>query len=109
MPNYDRLFGKEPTPEEREQERQNRETATRWCWKPYMHNPNLPHYLAKVHTPTLVVWGKQDAIVPVECAEMYHEAIPESKLRVIDRCGHAPQLEKPQEFLDTVIPFLKGS
>ncbi len=109
VPDYNRLFGKEPTTEEREQERRNRETATRWCWKPYMHNPNLPHYLAKVPTPTLVVWGNEDAIVPVECAEMYQEAIHESKLHVIDRCGHVPQSEKPQEFLDTVIPFLQGS
>ena len=109
VPDYDRLFGREMTPAEAEVERHNRETSTRWCWKPYMHNPNLPHYLKKVSTPTLVVWGKQDAIAPVECAELYCGAIPNSKLHVIDRCGHSPQLEKPQEFLDAVIPFLNGS
>lgn len=109
VPNYDELYGCEMTPEEAVVERQNRETATRWCWKPYMHNPNLPHYLAKVSTPTLVVWGREDAIVPVECGGLYKEALPKATLKIIYNCGHAPQLEKPREFLDTVIPFLKGS
>ena len=66
--------------------------------KPYLHNPSLPHYLTKVTTPTLIVWGKQDAIIPLECGEIYQQALPNAQLEVIDRCGHSPQVEKPQEF-----------
>ncbi len=106
VPNYDETYGREMTRAEADVERRNRETAARWCWQPYMHNPNLPHYLTKVRAPTLVVWGREDAIAPVECAEAYGQAIPNSRLRVIDRCGHIPQVEKPREFLDAVIPFL---
>jgi pimeloyl-ACP methyl ester carboxylesterase len=52
------------------------------------------------------VWGRQDAIVPLNCGELYHQAIPGSTLSVIDECGHSPQIEKPEEFLAAVAPFL---
>ena len=96
------------TPEEQAVEHANREMASRLCWKPYLHNLSLPHYLHKVSTPTLVVWGKQDAIIPLECGELYQKALPNATLRVIDRCGHSPALEKPQEFLNVVTTFLAG-
>ena len=73
-----------------------------------MHNPNLFHYLKNDPTPTLVLWGRQDAVVFLECGESYVEALPNSKLHVIDCCGHIPQIEKSQEFLDKVVSFLKG-
>jgi pimeloyl-ACP methyl ester carboxylesterase len=44
--------------------------------------------------------------VPLNCGERYAQAIPGATLRVIDQCGHSPQLEKPQAFLDVVLPFL---
>ena len=49
----------------------NQEMASRLCWRPYLHNPSLPHYLGKVTTPTLLVWGRQDAIIPLECGELF--------------------------------------
>ena len=108
VPNYEETYGQPMTREQAAQERSNRETASRWCWKPYMHNPNLPHYLQRVSTPTLIVWGREDAIVPVECAELYRRAIKGSRVHIIERCGHIPQVEKPQEFLGAVVPFLRG-
>ena len=44
VPDYDELFGQPMTREQAAVERDNRETASRWCWSPYMNNPNLPHY-----------------------------------------------------------------
>ena len=107
VPNYDQL-SREMTPEEALVDHSNREMASRLCWRPYLYNPSLPHYLAKVSTPTLVVWGKQDAIIPVECGELYQQALPNAKLQVIDRCGHSPQIEKPDEFINVVTQFLSG-
>jgi len=52
------------------------------------------------------VWGKQDAIIPVECSEIYQQAIPNSTLKIIDNCGHSPTMEKPKEFVSTVTEFL---
>ena len=105
VPNYEQ-YAKEMTPEEAGVEHSNREMASRLCWKPYMHNPSLPFYLRKVSTPTLIVWGRQDAIVPLECGEMYQRALPNATLKVIDHCGHSPQIEKPQEFQKVVTEFL---
>jgi pimeloyl-ACP methyl ester carboxylesterase len=99
---------REPTPEETLVDFSNREMASRLLWKPYMYNPSLPYYLAAVKTPTLVLWGRQDAIVPLECGELYNQALSNSKLAVIDQCGHTPQVEKPQEFLSEVTGFLAG-
>jgi pimeloyl-ACP methyl ester carboxylesterase len=106
VPDYETLVNRPLTPEEEVLQWQNREMTSRLCWKPYFHNPSLPGYLHGVKVPTLIVWGRQDAIIPVHCGELYHQALANSTLHVIDRCGHSPALEKPQEFLQIVLPFL---
>ncbi|MGE3537894.1 MAG: alpha/beta fold hydrolase [Candidatus Tectimicrobiota bacterium] len=106
VPDYETLVNRELTPDEQERQWRNREMTSRLCWKPYFHNPKLPGYLRGLKTPTLIVWGQQDAIIPVNCAELYKKALPHATLRVIERCGHSPGLEKPQEFLSAVQAFL---
>ncbi len=105
-PEYDQIYGQELTPEQQNVAEGNREMAVRLCWKPYMHDPRLTSLLARVSAPTRVVWGRQDNIVPLECGQMYQKAIPGSDLVIIDNCGHAPQVEKPQEFVKAALDFL---
>ena len=105
-PEYDQVYGQEPTPEQVEIAERNREMSVRLCWKPYMYDPRLPDLLARVNTPTKIVWGRQDRLVPLECGELYHRAIPGSELVVIDDCGHSPQVEKPDEFVRLALEFL---
>lgn len=107
VPNYEQ-YTRELSPDEQLVEHSNREMASRLCWKPYLYNPSLPYYLAKVSTPTLIVWGRQDAIIPVECGELFQKALRNSSLRIIDNCGHSPATEKPQEFLNAITEFLSG-
>ncbi len=107
VPNYD-FFTRERSPDETAAEHSNMEMLSRLSWKPYLHNPSLPHYLSKVNAPTLIVWGGNDAIIPAECGELYRQAIPGSTLTVIDNCGHSPQMEKPDEFNAAVTAFLDG-
>ena len=107
VPDYDSITA-EPTSDEAAVLHANMEMLSRLCWRPYLHNPSLPHYLGGVKIPTLVVWGKQDAILPVECGEMYAKLLPNATFKSIDNCGHKPQMEKPQEFNDTVAAFLDG-
>jgi len=106
VPDYEAIVNRQLTPEEQEMQWRNREMASRLCWKPYLHNPKLPAYLRGVTTPALIVWGKQDAIIPVNCGELYQHALANATLHVIDRCGHSPGVEKPQEFVQTVREFL---
>ena len=107
VPDYEEL-SREMTPEEVLVDHSNREMASRLCWKPYMHNPTLPSYLAKVNIPSLLIWGRQDAIVPVECGDLYHQVLSNSSLKIIENCGHLPQIEKPQEFQAAISGFLSG-
>ena len=105
VPNYEH-FTRELTSAEAAIDHSNREMLSRLGWKPYLHNPSLPHYLAKVQARTLIVWGANDAIIPLECGEIYRNSIPGSRLSVIDNCGHSPQMEKPDEFNAVVADFL---
>jgi pimeloyl-ACP methyl ester carboxylesterase len=102
----EKLFPPKPTPEEIELRDNSQIMAQLLGWKPYMHNPKLVHRLRRVKIPTLVVWGKQDGLVPLRHGEAYRDAIPSAELKVIDRCGHAPQLERPAEFVALVEEFL---
>lgn len=109
MPNYELLFGRKPSPEDREASAINREAAIRYCWKPYMHDPALPFLIQRLRdVPTLIVWGKEDRIVPLECGEAYRRGIAKSKLEVIERCGHLPHLERPAEFIRVVNDFISA-
>jgi pimeloyl-ACP methyl ester carboxylesterase len=105
-PEYETLYGRQPTPEEQDILNRNREMAARITWKPYMHDPRLPFLLKRLRLPTLIVWGRQDAIVPVHCGEIYHQNIHGSRLTILEQCGHVPQIERPQEFINIVSEFL---
>ena len=107
VPEYDQIYKQDLTPDQINQGERNREMAVRVCWKPYMHDPRLTSLLQRVKIPARMVWGKNDAIVPMECGELYKKAINGSDLVVIDECGHSPQVEKPEEFIKTALDFLK--
>jgi pimeloyl-ACP methyl ester carboxylesterase len=104
---YDQLYGRPPSPEQQTMAENNREMAARLCWKPYMYDPRLPFLLARVTIPTRIVWGRQDQLVPLECGQLYQQAIPGAELVVIDQCGHLPQVEKPEEFVRCALAFLR--
>lgn len=84
----------------------NRAMTARLGWNPYLSNPVLQSRLRRIHTPTLIVWGAQDLLVPVSHASLYAEAIPDARLAVIEACGHAPAAEQPEEFARVVGDFL---
>ncbi len=87
-----------------------REESCRLGWRPYMFYAGLPQLLNRLKSlSTLIVWGRQDAIVPLSAGERYHESIPGSKFVVLEDCGHRPELEKPAEFTKLVHEFLSGS
>jgi pimeloyl-ACP methyl ester carboxylesterase len=107
VPDWDELFGRTPTRAEAEIATRNREMAARLTWKPYMHNPRLVQFLPRVANPTLIVWGREDRVVPVECGEQYRRLMPNATLRVLKRCGHLPPLEHPDAFARLVVDFLE--
>jgi pimeloyl-ACP methyl ester carboxylesterase len=55
--------------------------------------------------PVLVIWGKQDAVLPVAAADA-RKVMPQAQIELIDDCGHLPMIERPDEFLAALLPFL---
>ena len=87
-----------------------REEACRLTWRPYMHYPGLAPLLHRLkRLPTLLIWGKQDAIVPVSVGEAYRAAIPGAQLIVLDHCGHHPEVEQTDAFVQHVQHFLRDA
>ena len=74
-PDFDTVVNRQLTADEEAVQWRNREMTSRLCWKPYFHNPKLPAYLRGVKVPRLIVWGRQDAIVPLNCGELYQRAL----------------------------------
>jgi pimeloyl-ACP methyl ester carboxylesterase len=103
---YAQYYGKAWTPEEEAQAEQNREMAARLLWKPYMRSHSLPALLRGITTPTLVIWGRDDAIIPLSVGQRYARAIPGAMVKVLDRCGHLPEMEQPEAFVQVVLAFL---
>jgi len=56
--------------------------------------------------PVLVIWGRQDAVLPVAAAADAREVLPQAQIQLIDDCGHLPMIERPDEFLGVLLPFL---
>jgi pimeloyl-ACP methyl ester carboxylesterase len=68
-------------------------------------SPRLLPRLVRITSPTLIVWGLDDKMIPSNYAREL-ESIPDSKLMLMDGCGHTPYVEKPNEFSDIVLKFL---
>ena len=67
---------------------------------------NLAEEVANIIAPTLLIWGNDDTITPPFVGEEFHKLIPNSKLIFIDKCGHAPMMEQPEEFNHYLKVFL---
>jgi pimeloyl-ACP methyl ester carboxylesterase len=68
---------------------------------------NLGEELNQIKLPTLLIWGNNDIITPPFVGEEFHKLIPNSELHFIDKCGHAPMMEVPNEFNTILGNFLK--
>ena len=63
--------------------------------------------LKRIKTPILMIWGRQDRILPVADGEAAVERMADVTLHVMNRAGHLPQIDKPEEFNATVLDFLR--
>ncbi|MCE2464537.1 MAG: alpha/beta hydrolase [Dehalococcoidia bacterium] len=63
----------------------------------------------RITSPTLMVWGKSDGLVPPVYADEFQRLIPGSRSVVIEECGHLPYLERPEEYFQNVFDFLSQS
>ena len=106
---YAAEFGEDPAPEIRELWDFSREMTARLSWKPYMFNRRLPNLLREVQTPTLLVWGDDDRVVPISTARAYEQALPNARLELVEDCGHLVDIEQPARLAELVRAHLGGS
>ena len=67
---------------------------------------NLGEELSNIKQPTLLVWGNNDTITPPFVGKEFNKLIPNSELHFLDKCGHAPMMEVPDEFNRILDKFL---
>ncbi len=67
---------------------------------------NMADDIPNIKIPTLLVWGLNDTITPPIVAHEFNRLIPNSKLKFIDKCCHAPMMEHPEKFNELVEEFL---
>lgn len=68
---------------------------------------NLKRELPNIYVPTLLIWGAQDTVTPLFVGEEFNKLIPNSILKVVQLCGHAPMMEKPVEFNQIMENYLE--
>lgn len=88
-------------------ELRNRESAARFAWSPYMHNPKLIHRLHLIRAPTLVLWGESDRIASVDYGRQFAAKIPGARFATIAQAGRYPHIEAPDAFARAVHEFAK--
>ena len=107
---FELICPEEVSPEQLESWALAREESSRLGWKPYMHDLSLPNLLNRLkELPTLLVWGKEDQIVPPSAAEIFSDSIDKSQVVLLDNCGHQPEIEHPDKFAQIVDDFVSKS
>ena len=67
---------------------------------------DLTDRIAQIAAPTLILWGKEDVVVPFAVAEAYVARIPNAELVVLPEAGHSPQMEAPDRVAAAIDAFL---
>ena len=105
LDHFSAVFGVDPPQEVIDVWDYSREMTARVTWKPWMWSLQLPALLRGVKTPSLVIWGGDDQIVPLDSGRQYNEVLDNSRLEVIPKAGHVVELEEPRRVADLITAF----
>lgn len=83
-------------------------TVRRLAFEPRLHNPQLRHWLHRIDVPTLLVWGREDRIVPLGLHRHWLAEVAGSRIVTIPECGHAMHTEKPIAVEEAIGAFRSG-
>jgi 2-hydroxy-6-oxo-octa-2,4-dienoate hydrolase len=67
-----------------------------------MYSYELPVTLGDVHVPSTIVWGRDDRVIPPECARLYADALPHASVQLISG-GHFLDLEQPDALAEIIV------
>lgn len=69
----------------------------------------VEQHLSRVNARTLIIWGAEDAVIPLAAGRKMNSLIKDSKLVIIEECGHVPQEENPERVVDEIVSFIGKS
>lgn len=74
----------------------------------FMLENHVPHYerLNHLDIPKLILWGKEDAVLPFDYGKRIHALLPNARFEVFEKCGHVPQFEEPEKFNSLTLEWL---
>ncbi len=87
----------------------SREALAYYGWQPYMHDPQLLHWLHRICLPTLIMRGEDDRVVREAVHHELCKRIAGSRLSIVRSAGHYPHVEQPLAVADAITEFAKVS
>jgi pimeloyl-ACP methyl ester carboxylesterase len=86
----------------------SRESMAYYSWQPYMHDPQLVHWLHRIKTRTLIARGENDRVVRDVVHEEMQKRIPCSEFALIPNAGHYAHVEQPEAVAAAIVQFARG-
>ena len=83
----------------------NDEAASHFGWTPYMANPKLADRTHRISSPTLVIWGDQDAIVTARYRDAWRDALPQADVETFADAGHRQHADQPAGLASRIAAF----
>ncbi len=83
----------------------NAEAVALFGWSPYLHNPKLRHRLHRIRLSTLVLWGEEDRIAPIDFGRDYAAAIEQAQFTAVPACGHRIYADQPETAARAITDF----
>ena len=102
----DRMLSQPPGDAQRAINAKNKATVAKLGQATRLHNPDLPKWLHRIHTRTLVVWGAHDNIHAPSFGQAWVDALPNARLSVIADAGHLPHAEQAPVVAQQVLAFM---
>lgn len=100
------LYGEDPSTEQLIAWDANREMTARTAWKPFLYSQTLRHLLGSVRTPSLVVRGSADAVLPADVSEQFASALVNAELRELAGAGHCAESDRSEALAELVLGFV---
>ncbi|MBR1221399.1 alpha/beta fold hydrolase [Bradyrhizobium sp. U87765 SZCCT0131] len=104
----ERILALPQTPEQEEADMKNRFMTARLAWQPRFYDPHLAKWLHQIDRPIQFLWGADDELIPVAYVEAFRGLLPQAEYTVIPNCGHLPQIEQADTFVQHIDRFVAG-
>jgi pimeloyl-ACP methyl ester carboxylesterase len=105
----DRILAVKPDESQMDVLLRNRFTAAKFGWQPRWFNPDLEKWLHRIKLPALVIWGRDDKLLPSAYGELWRSRLPDARLVTLEPCGHLPHVEHADSVAQDVAAFWQGA